>query len=251
MHFDCVSKIAKAAGRMAELGADLLYPKVCPVCMQIAAADDNNGICGNCKSKLKYISNPRCLKCGKQISSDEIQYCYDCARSGHIYRQGVGVWGYTKEISESIYAFKYHNQRCFAPVYADEIAACCGNIIKSWDAQALIPVPLHADRMKKRGYNQAALIAGELGEKLCIAVDEELLIRNRNTKPQKELDDKERFKNVENAFIIERNVVKYKKVILVDDIYTTGTTVDACAKALMQKGVREVYFVSLCIGRGF
>lgn len=243
-------RIRDAASGAAKWVINLLYPEVCPVCMEILRKG-GSGICMSCRKKLNYIKNPRCLKCGKQIDSEEESFCCDCTKRRHAFVQGIGVWGYTKEISRSIYAFKYHNQRDFARIYAEELYRCCGNIINEWHAQVLIPVPLHKDRMRKRGYNQAQLIAKELGRLINLPTDETLLVRNRKTQPQKELNDKERVKNLENAFKIQRNVVEYKKAILVDDIYTTGTTVDACAKVLIAHGVESVYFVTLCIGRGF
>lgn len=238
--------------RAALNAANLLYPPVCPICMNIAECGGEKGaICSGCRKRLRYIHNPRCLKCGKQLSSDETEYCFDCAGGRHIFKQCVGVWDYTDEIRKSIYEFKYHNQRAFARIYAKELLENCGNIMLEWNAQALVPVPLHSARLKKRGYNQAELVAEHLGKELGMPVDTEMLVRVRQTKPQKELNDRERLKNLENAFIINKNGVKYKKVILVDDIYTTGATIDACAAALMSCGVREVYCAALCIGRGF
>ena len=111
-------------------------------------------------------------------------------------------------------------------------------------------MPIHYRKMIKRGYNQAELIGRELGKALNIKVDSDYLIRALNTKPQKEMDKSRRKKNVENAFKITDNVVKYNKIILVDDIYTTGSTIDECAKVLLMAGVSEINFVSLSIGEG-
>ena len=226
-----------------------LYPDVCPVCSDVMT--DQSGICTTCREKLKYIHNPRCLKCGKQMSDREREYCYDCMTHRHSYTQGIAVWGYTDGIKQSIYRFKYQNCRCFADIYAQEIESQYAENIKRWGAQAILPVPLHAKRLADRGFNQAKLVADALGKRLGIPSDDTVLIRDRSTVPQKELDDKQRFKNLENAFIITENVVRYKKVIILDDIYTTGATMDACAKALHEGGVHEVYSVVLCIGRGF
>lgn len=227
----------------------LLYPDVCPVCSEVMT--DEAGICTECKRKLRYIHNPRCLKCGKQITDDEKQYCQDCRTHNHVFRQGIAVWGYTDGIKQAIYRFKYQNCRCFAEIFANEIADMYSEYIKKWGAQAIIPVPLHADRLAQRGFNQAKLVADALAKLTGIPSDDTVLVRNKSTLPQKELDDKERFKNIENAFIITENVVKYKKVIILDDIYTTGATMDACARVLHEGGVRDVYSVVLCIGRGF
>lgn len=93
-------------------------------------------------------------------------------------------------------------------------------------------------------------MAQSLGRELNIPVDSYTLIRDRDTIPQKELNHEERRNNLKNAFKISRNGIEYKKILMVDDIYTTGSTIDACAAALKNAGVREVYFISLSIGAG-
>jgi ComF family protein len=91
---------------------------------------------------------------------------------------------------------------------------------------------------------------GGIGRHMDIPVDPTLLIRSENTTPMKELNDTERRKNVKKAFNIRKNVVRYKKVLIVDDIYTTGATIDECARVLLEHGAEEVYFLCLCIGKG-
>lgn len=232
---------------------EIMYPYTCPICGKITNKIDGKyqRICNECAMKLHYIKSPRCLVCGKPLDDEDAELCFDCHKTKHSYIQGTGVWTYTDEIKNSIYAFKYHNRRINKFFYADEIVGKCGKIIRNWDADVLIPIPLHKSKLRMRGYNQAELIAQELAVRLEIPVDDHLISRNRKTVPQKELDDIGREKNVENAFKIESNSVKYKKVILVDDIYTTGTTIDACAKILLAAGAEKIYYVSLCIGRGF
>jgi len=226
----------------------LFYPDVCPICTQ---AETGSGICPDCRRKLRYIHGARCFKCGKQLEDGETEYCSDCMTHRHEYTQGVALWGYTDEIKNSIYGFKYGNCRCFADAYVRELADNYSDTIRRWNADVIMPVPLHAKRLKKRGFNQALLLAEMLGQLLNIPVDGVSLARSKSTVPQKELDDRQRLKNLENAFILTENVVKYKKVILIDDIYTTGATIDACAAQLKRGGVKDVYFAALCIGRGF
>ena len=125
-----------------------------------------------------------------------------------------------------------------------------GDKIRRWDVDAVIPVPVHKSRLKKRGYNQAALIAGELSKRLGIPMRDGVVIRRAATGVQKELGAAERQNNLKKAFIVPGNVVKLKSVLVVDDIYTTGATVDAVAGCLKGAGVEKVYFASLCIGRG-
>ena len=116
--------------------------------------------------------------------------------------------------------------------------------------QALIPIPLHKDREKTRGYNQAAILAEGISEVTDIPVLENLLIRPNKTKVQKDLSRGERQNNVKRAFHIAKNDVKLKTVVLVDDIYTTGNTILSATEVLKEAGVEKVYFMTLATGRG-
>ena len=151
----------------------------------------------------------------------------------------------------SMYAFKYNNRREYAKFYAHAIIENYGNIIASWKADVIVPVPMYKKKKIKRGYNQAEVLAGKLSEKLGIPMDTDIIYRVRNTIPQKELKDEERKNNIKNAFQIRKNGLKYSKIVLVDDIYTTGTTIDECAGEFLQAGVNQVYFITACIGKGF
>lgn len=223
-----------------------IFPKTCPVCDNVIGHDQT--ICMGCINKIHYISEPRCKKCGKGLKDKETEYCIDCEKNHHLYKCGIAAFLYDDVISKSIYRFKYHNRRTYAEFYGEAIAKGYGALIRSWQADVIIPVPIHEKKLIKRGYNQAGLIAKELGENLGMNVDERVLLRTVNTRPQKEMTKAERKKNLEKAFKISRNVVEYKKVILVDDIYTTGSTIDECTKALLGAGIQVVYFVSLSIG---
>lgn len=150
----------------------------------------------------------------------------------------------------SIYRFKYDNKREYADFYTEELVRVYGNWIKSLQVDAIVPIPLHKKRKVSRGFNQAEVLACGIGKKLNLPVMPEVMVRTKNTVAQKELNDKERQENVKNAFKIPSNEVKLKKVLLVDDIYTTGSTIDAAAKALKSKGVEKVYYVCLCTGGG-
>ena len=227
---------------------DMIYPKSCPMCDVVLKRDEL--ICKRCNKKLKYIVEPKCKKCGRGLDDVRKEYCGDCGRGLHVYDSGIAAFVYDDMVSHSIYRFKYHNRRTYAEFYGAAIAYKYREQIRRWDADVIIPVPIYKKKLKKRGFNQAALIGRELGKKLCIPVDEKYLSRVVNTKPQKEMSGLDRKKNVEKAFKIVENVVKYKKIILVDDIYTTGSTIDACARVLLAAGVEEIYFVSLSIGAG-
>lgn len=241
-------KIIYGVKQIGELAKDALFPKSCPMCDKLL--EKSRLICVPCEKKLSYIEEPKCKKCGKQLDKYRIEYCMDCSMKKHYYKSGIAAFLYNDMVSHSIYRFKYHNRRTYAEFYGKAIAERYGRNIQRWGAEVIIPVPIHGRKLARRGYNQAGLIARELGKWINMKVDEDCLLRVVNTKPQKEMDKSDRKKNVEKAFKMNNNVVKYRKVILVDDIYTTGSTIDACAKVLLDSGVKQVNFISLSIGEG-
>ena len=114
--------------------------------------------------------------------------------------------------------------------------------------QVLVPVPCSAQRIRKRGYNQAAVLAEKLSEIVRIPVDKEALKRSKDTKALRTMSASERQNNLKRAFHAYGNSVRLKSIMLIDDIYTTGATVDACAQALLEAGAKEVSFLTFAIG---
>lgn len=114
-----------------------------------------------------------------------------------------------------------------------------------------MPVPLHKKRRRKRGYNQAGVLGRRLGRLLGIRVDDKSLLRRVYTDPQKKLGRLERKKNLRNAFALKESFKPVPVVLLVDDIYTTGNTIDAVSEVLKKKGVEKVYFLTISIGQGY
>lgn len=147
-------------------------------------------------------------------------------------------------------AVKYKNRREYLDFYADEAVRRLGSEFEAMRADCLIPVPVHPKRYRSRGFNQALVLAQKLGEKTGIPVCSDILKRSRNTEPQKELGPSARLKNLEKAFTAEKIPPGLERVILVDDIYTTGSTAEACTRALKAAGVKNVYFFAVCIGQG-
>ena len=226
----------------------MIYPGICPVCNEIMPPG-SDGTCPACRNRLSYVEEPYCMKCGKPVDEDE-EYCHDCESIRHFYDEGRAALIYDEYASKSIYRFKYNGKREFAPFYAKVIYDRLGRKIRSWNADAIVPVPIHRSKLKKRGYNQAYLIAKELSKRVGIPVNDALVVRTSATGAQKELGAAARQNNLKKAFKVAQNVVELDTVIVVDDIYTTGATVDAMARCLKDAGVGKVYYVSLCIGRG-
>lgn len=227
---------------------DLLFPRRCPVCDR-PVRPAGGLICAACRKKLKYVKEPVCMKCGKALHSYQQEYCFDCAHKKHAYDRGVSLYLYGS-IRQTAYRFKYGGRQEYAAFLGKEMAVHLGRQILAWKPDALVPVPLHPDRLKKRGYNQALLIAEEMGRLLGITVQGDLLVRVKNTAPQKMLDGRQRQNNLKKAFKIKRNDVKLKTIVIIDDIYTTGSTVDEIAAVCKRSGIQKVYFAALSIGDG-
>lgn len=158
---------------------------------------------------------------------------------------------YLSPLKESVHAFKYQNKKEYADFFASEIIKTHGREIYDLNLDALIPVPLHKKKLLQRGYNQAEVLGVALSERLKVPLDTHLLLREVNTAPQKQLSNLQREKNLKNAFNSVEKCVKYNKVMLVDDIYTSGSTIEACTKELKKLGIKEIYFASICIGKGY
>lgn len=192
------------------------------------------------------------MKCGKPVRNSQQEYCRDCEHTHHYYDQGAAMWVHKEPVNQSIYRFKFHNQRHFAKYYAEELSRGLGKIVKKWQPDLLVPVPLHFWKKRKRGYNQAGLLAKELGRLWKIDVDENIVERVKYTKPQKKLDPRKRRQNLGTAFKVrKRKNLSGKRVMVIDDIYTTGSTVDAVAKVLKTAGAEKVYYLTISIGQGY
>ena len=189
------------------------------------------------------------MKCGKELNNEEVEYCGDCMRHRHLFDRGRAVFAY-KSMSDSIYRFKYKGRREYAVYYAECMAGRLGEWILQCRPDALIPVPIHASKLHIRGYNQAEVLAKELGSILHIPVETDLIKRVRKTSPMKDLSVSERQNNLKRAFKISRNDVKLSTVIIIDDIYTTGSTLDAMSYELRRAGAMHIYFVTRAIGKG-
>lgn len=189
------------------------------------------------------------MKCGKPLRF-ESEYCMDCRKKGHAYDRGRALFLYDDRLRDSIAAFKYRGRREYKKFYGEEMALSFEAQAARWRPEVLVPIPLHSSRKRKRGYNQAELLARELGKRWGIPVETGLLVRGEKTLPQKGLGSRERKQNMKTAFKIRENRVKFKTILLIDDIYTTGSTMDAAARALKEKGAMKVYFLCIGIGSG-
>lgn len=231
-----------------------LFPEKCILCGELLR-DRTQGVCGACRRKLPVVREPLCLRCGKPVMNPETEYCVDCRGRNGSLTQGRAVWIYNKDMKKAMADFKDTGCVADSEFYAEEFLARWGGLLARWNPERIIPVPLHWRKRWFRGFNQSVRLAEAIGDRTGIEVLPDALIRLRPTRPQKGLDNRERRHNLQEAFAVRDafsgELSQCRRVLLVDDIYTTGATLDACADVIRSLGVREIYSACLCIGRDY
>lgn len=235
--------------RIIQQAAELIYPRRCPLCDGLLGKKEPL-LCRKCAEKLKFVEGPRCFRCGKPLGNDEEEYCGDCARAGRRFESGFAPFAYQGLYKKSVLRFKYGGRQEYAGFYSASILRFGGGKIRRWNPDVLIPVPIHRKRLLRRGYNQAEVLARRLGKETGIPTVADAVVRKRNTAAQKLLGSRERRKNLEDAFAAGKGIKAWKCALIVDDIYTTGSTVDAVAKVLKDSGAGRIYFVCVCVTPG-
>lgn len=228
-----------------------VFPPRCPVCGRLRFPWEAS-TCMGCADKLHFIREPVCLACGREIAEEEREYCPECEKVRPVIVRNFAVWQYDREMKRSITDFKYGGRTEYTSFYVRNFVKSYGTQFKKLGIRVLVPVPCSKKRKRFRGFNQAEVfaraLAKELGCEVCM-----LLKRTRDTLPQNALDPKERRKNLVNAFAWDTNAAaelsgRPGAVAVVDDIYTTGNTMNSCAAVLLQHGIAEVYGISICVG---
>ena len=176
------------------------------------------------------------MRCGKLLEKGEIEYCRDCKKTVHSFDRGRALYVYNDTVKAAITRFKFGNRPHL------------GDFIMNSRPDAIVPVPVSKEKLKRRGYNQAELLARQISSRTGIPVNTSMVTRIQDTTPMKELGRAERMKNLKGVFKVGVIDVECRNVLVVDDIYTTGSTMDAMADVLKQNGVERVFFVTLAAG---
>ena len=225
--------------------SDIFYPRCCPVCQKILK-DQRRMICPECEKILKPVGHPRCYKCGKPVEQGE--YCRDCQKQHHIFDQGRGIFVYDSRMRRSVTRYKYYGCREYGDFYAKAMYRYAWRELQEWKPDLIVPVPVHKSKERFRGFNQAAYLAERVSRYTGIPADAGIVQKVIKTKSQKKLNAFQRRKNLEKAFRVTGDVAG-KDILVIDDVYTTGSTIDAMASCLKKKGAGNVYFLTVCIGR--
>ncbi len=187
------------------------------------------------------------MKCGRETADEREVFCTECRKTPRAFDAGRCTFNYHSAVEKAIIMLKEEGTCEFVDFFARAAFERHEDFLRTIGADAIVPVPLHRGRLRRRGFNQAGLFAESLSDLTGIPVDG-LLAKKRMTKDQKGLNRWQRETNLREAFEVVRKDRIPETVLLTDDIFTTGSTVDSCAKALKASGVKRVYFICIAAG---
>ncbi|MDD2494532.1 MAG: ComF family protein [Tissierellia bacterium] len=229
---------------------ELIYPEknICCMCDIYDETIDDKYICADCERKIKKIIPPYCIKCCKPINySSSTNLCPDCISFEKFFEESRSPFLYEGIIKKGIYNLKYYNKPYYLRYFGNALLQYMNdNDYNNFDY--IIPVPLHPLKLKSRGYNQSELIAKYIAKKLNITFIDGIS-RIKQTGKQSTKSKEDRRRSLENAFKIKKSkkyhILKNSTILLVDDIYTTGSTANECSKALLDYGISKVYVITI------
>jgi ComF family protein len=228
--------------RIARAAVDALFPEVCPWCAGPLGADDDRLACRSCAPYVERIQTPFCERCGVPLDAGEPPViCGRCRANPAAFDRLRGVVVYSEKVARAIRAFKYERQIAngFALAHVLARAQAIGIHWERYDA--ILPVPLYPARFRHRWFNQALLLVSEMPGSERLPIRGDWLRRVRDTQPQATLTERERGENVRGAFAVRDGVpIRGRRVLLVDDVATTGSTLNECARMCKKAGAAGV-----------
>jgi ComF family protein len=233
---------------------DWLYPPRCRACSSSIGGRDREYFCSNCLLQIQLVAHPFCTICGRPFpdSSGADHVCGVCLARNPQFARAHSWACYPREeatehpLRQVIQKFKYGRKVALGKPLGRLMARGCEEFLLTCKAETIIPVPLHPRRLRWRGFNQSVLLARQIGRAYNIPVDCFTLFRKMDTPPQTQLPEEDRRKNMRGAFALSKETaVKGKSLLLVDDVYTSGATVNECSRVLKQGGAREVFVLTL------
>jgi len=235
---------------------NLIFPINCRICKKPIRESEGYSICKECMKKIELIEGPLCTTCGKPlIHSDyfinhDDSLCLDCKKYNRYFdfARSIGVFNHV--LRTSIHLLKYYREKKLVkPLGRLLIEFICKNKLLFQKIDFIIPVPLHKEKIKERGFNQSLLLALEIGNYFNIPVKPDCLIKGKITASQVRLSKTERRFNLKKAFLVKASEsLKKKNILLIDDVFTTGSTVSECSKELKNAQVNNIYVLTLARG---
>ena len=229
---------------MRRLGAgvvDWLFPPVCAGCEAPLRGDYSGMLCSRCAESNQRIRLPYCSVCGRPFVSDVERECGECIGNQPHYHRMRAAFRYQESIRQAIIDLKFNHRMHRAPALGRLLLLCEDGGIDFETYDLVAPVPLHDNRLRKRGFNQCTLMIREVAAHRNIHAAVDLLVRVRDTQPQFSLTQAQRKTNVKNAFAVRKPGSAFgKTVLLIDDVTTTGSTIRECARELRNDGATRV-----------
>ena len=224
---------------LKRLALDLFFPAWC-----IGCGREGKYICDFCREKLLLISPPICVKCGRPLT--EQNTCPGCIEEPVAIDGIRAPFLFHGVIRQAVHELKYRNLKAVAPSLAGFLHDYL--LENPLPGDVLVPVPIHKKRQRERGYNQSSLIAHELSRRNGLSINEDCFIRRVNTPPQvRTTSASERRKNIANAFACVNDKLKGRQVILIDDVSTSGATLNTCAAILKSAGAISVWGLTIAL----
>ena len=225
---------------------DLLLPSFCLACDKPLGTLPELLFCPECLERLRFIESPLCPCCGRVylVAPGNDHHCGTCLATPYHFSRARAIFLYQEPLKEVIHRFKYQGKTACLPSFA-RFARNLPQLDEVQGADWIVPVPLHPTRLQERGFNQALLLARAFFPK-DNRVAPNLLVRLRPTEPQASFNGGARRTNLKKAFgVVKPHRLVGKMILLIDDVFTTGTTVNECAKVLKKAGAAEVMVLTL------
>lgn len=232
--------------------AAVLFPSNCRVCERLLEHAARIPVCQECLDQVQRIADPMCVRCGRPLFTPPIQaenfQCRLCRQGRYAFQLARSYAVYEDSLVRLIILLKHHGIKPLGAWCAQRLRELAQRYPELAGADAIVPVPLHPARLRERGYNQAEWIARPLARLLRIPLRPDLLARVKPRPEKLKLTRRERWEAVRGAYATTgRAQVDNLRVLLVDDVFTTGATLDACARALLRQGAAQV--TALTVGR--
>ena len=244
--------LIKMCLRVMEIFKEAIFPSniYCICCGEAIAPSMIYSLCGGCLKNLRWANHANCDKCGKPLQEGYWRnLCTDCRETDFLFDRGYSCVEYGMYEKMMLKDYKYHSR----PYLGDKLAWIMADRLEPEEIRAdwILPVPMERSKERKRGYNQAALMARGLSRRMGIPWEKDLLLRHRKTRVMNNLSPSDRRENVQGAFSLKSgraDLVRGRKILLVDDIYTTGSTLNECSRILLDAGAEEVRFICFASG---
>ncbi|KXL52025.1 ribose-phosphate pyrophosphokinase [Anaerotignum neopropionicum] len=226
---------------------NVLYPPYCVLCGELLSIEEwEMGLCKSCGENIPYLKGNRCKFCGKELEFGEV--CHSCLENNPVFERGISAF-YYEALKDGIARFKFDGAKKDGKIFGRLMGEFLRSYHKDWieEIDFMTSVPLHPLKEKERGFNQAEILCSSIHESTGIGYQKNILTRTKPTTPQSKLSAKERRENLRNVFTAQN--CEDKCILLVDDILTTGATLNECSRALYRQGAKKVEIFCLSVTR--